>query len=61
MVERLNAAVARMVTVAEVKEQFLGQGVYAAAPTTSAQSAERLNQEVERWAQVIAEANIKSD
>ncbi|MBA3479775.1 MAG: tripartite tricarboxylate transporter substrate binding protein [Lautropia sp.] len=61
VVERLNAAVARMVTVAEVKEQFLGQGVYAAAPTTSAQSAERLNQEVERWAQVIAEANIKSD
>jgi len=61
VVERLNAAVARMVTVAEVKEQFLGQGVYAAAPTTSAQSAERLDQEVERWAQVIAEANIKSD
>jgi len=61
VVERLNAAVARMVTVAEVKEQFLSQGVYAAAPTTSAQSAERLNQEVERWAQVIAEANIKSD
>ncbi len=60
-VERLNAAVAKMVTVPQVKEQFLGQGVYAAAPTTSEQSAKRLNEEVERWANVIADAGIKSD
>ena len=61
VVERLNAAVAKMVTVPHVKEQFLGQGVYAAAPTTSEQSARRLNDEVERWANVIADADIKSD
>jgi tripartite-type tricarboxylate transporter receptor subunit TctC len=61
VVERLNAAVAKMVTVPHVKEQFLGQGVYAAAPTTSEQSAKRLNDEVERWANVIADADIKSD
>jgi tripartite-type tricarboxylate transporter receptor subunit TctC len=61
VVERLNAAVAKLVTVAEVKEQFLGQGVYAAAPTTSEQSAARLNQEVERWAKLIADANIQPD
>ena len=61
IVQRLNAAVAAIVAVPEVKEQFLGQGVYAAAPTTSEQSAARLNQEVERWAKVIAEANIQPD
>jgi tripartite-type tricarboxylate transporter receptor subunit TctC len=61
IVEKLNASVAAIVAVPEVKEQFLGQGVYAAAPTTSEQSAARLNQEVERWAKVITEANIQPD
>ncbi|MDP1899986.1 MAG: tripartite tricarboxylate transporter substrate binding protein [Rubrivivax sp.] len=61
IVDRLNAAIARIVTQPEVKEQFLAQGVYAAAPTTPAQSAERLAQEVARWAKVIAEAHIKAD
>jgi tripartite-type tricarboxylate transporter receptor subunit TctC len=61
IVERLNSAVAGIVGVPEVREQFLGQGVYAAAPTTSEQSAARLNQEVERWAKLITEANIQPD
>ena len=61
IMQTLNAAVAKIVAVPEVKEQFLGQGVYAAAPTTSEQSAERLALEVERWANVIADAKITSD
>jgi tripartite-type tricarboxylate transporter receptor subunit TctC len=61
IVEKLNASVASIVAVPEVKEQFLGQGVYAAAPTTSEQSAVRLSQEVERWAKVITEANIQPE
>jgi tripartite-type tricarboxylate transporter receptor subunit TctC len=61
IVDRLNAAVARIVAMPEVKEQFLTQGVYAAAPTTPEKSAERLAQEVARWAKLITDANIKAD
>ena len=61
IVDKLNAALAKIVGLPEVKEQFLTQGVYAAAPTTSAKSAERLAQEVARWAKVIADAGIKAD
>ncbi len=61
IVDKLNAVVARMVTLPDVKEQFLTQGVYAAAPSTPAQSAARLAQEVARWAKVISDANIKAD
>jgi tripartite-type tricarboxylate transporter receptor subunit TctC len=61
IIDKLNAAMARIVALPEVKEQFLTQGVYAAAPTTPAGSAERLALEVTRWAKVITEANIKAD
>ena len=61
IVDKLNAAVAKMVTQPDVKEQFLTQGVYAAPPTTSAGSAERLAQEVTRWAKLIGDAGIKAD
>jgi tripartite-type tricarboxylate transporter receptor subunit TctC len=61
IVQRLNTALAKIVAVPEVKEQFLTQGVYAAAPTSPEQSAERLNQEVERWAKLITEAGIQPD
>jgi tripartite-type tricarboxylate transporter receptor subunit TctC len=61
IIERLNSVVAKIVGIPEVKEQFLGQGVYAAAPTTSEESAARIVQEVDRWAKVIAEANIQPD
>ncbi|MEO6746191.1 MAG: tripartite tricarboxylate transporter substrate binding protein [Caldimonas sp.] len=61
ILDRLNGAIAKIVAMPEVKEQFLAQGVYAAAPTTPEQSAERLAQEVARWAKLIPEANIKAD
>jgi tripartite-type tricarboxylate transporter receptor subunit TctC len=61
ILDRLNGAIAKIVAMPEVKEQFLGQGVYAAAPTTPEKSAERLSQEVARWAKLIPEANIKAD
>jgi tripartite-type tricarboxylate transporter receptor subunit TctC len=61
ILKKLNETVAKIVATPEVKEQFLQQGVYAAAPTTPEQSAERLAQEVSRWAKVIADANIKAD
>jgi tripartite-type tricarboxylate transporter receptor subunit TctC len=61
ILERLNTALAKIIVMPDVKEQLLGQGVYAAAPTTPEQSAERLSQEVARWAKLITETNIKSD
>jgi tripartite-type tricarboxylate transporter receptor subunit TctC len=61
IVQRLNSALAKIVAMPEVKEQFLTQGVYAAAPTSPEQSAERLSQEVERWAKLITEAGIQPD
>ena len=39
----------------------MAQGVYAAASTTPEKVAERLNQEVARWAKLIADANIEAE
>ena len=58
IVMQLNEALAKIVQDPEAKEQFLKQGVYAAKPTTPAQSAERINAEVARWAKLIDEAGI---
>lgn len=61
IVTQLNAALAKMVVSAETKELLLKQGVYAASPTSSAQSAERILAEVTRWEKLIQKAGIKSE
>ena len=61
IVARLNSALAKILAMPDAKEQLLAQGVYAHAPTTPAVAAERLNAEVNRWAKLITDANIKSD
>ena len=61
IVAKLNAALAKILTSPEAKEQLLTQGVYAAVPTSPAAAGERLQAEVNRWAKLIADANIKSD
>jgi tripartite-type tricarboxylate transporter receptor subunit TctC len=61
VVARLNEALAKMVELPEVKTAFLKQGVYAAAPSTPAQSGERIQQEIARWEKLIHEANIKAE
>ena len=61
VVARLNEALARVVQSSEAKEMLLRQGVYAAAPSTPAKSAEQIQAEVARWKKVITESNIKSD
>ncbi|MDO8300097.1 tripartite tricarboxylate transporter substrate binding protein, partial [Lacisediminimonas sp.] len=61
VITRLNAELAKIMKDPEAQQQMLGQGVYALPATTPAKAAERLNQEVSRWAKVIGEANIKSD
>ena len=61
IVDKLNAALAKIVQMPEAKEQFLTQGVYAAQPSTPAQSAERIKAEVARWEKVITEAGVKNN
>ena len=61
IVARLNEALAKILVQADVKEQLLAQGVYALPPTSPALAADRLQSEVNRWAKLIADANIKSE
>ncbi|TWG87204.1 tripartite-type tricarboxylate transporter receptor subunit TctC [Cupriavidus gilardii J11] len=58
VIAKLNTALAGMLQMPEVKEQFLKQGVYAAAPTDPTQAASRLRAEVARWQKVIADAGV---
>lgn len=61
IVDKLNGAIAKLLLNPEVKEAFLKQGVYAAAPTKPKQSADLLAGEVKRWEKVIREADIKAE
>ena len=61
IIDRLNAALAKILELPEVKEQFLRQGVYALPGTTLAKASERLRTEVSRWEKVITDARIKAD
>jgi tripartite-type tricarboxylate transporter receptor subunit TctC len=61
IIDKLNSAIAKLLLNPEVKEAFLKQGVYAAAPTKPKQSAELLANEVKRWEKVIKEADIKAE
>ncbi|QWE14133.1 tripartite tricarboxylate transporter substrate binding protein [Polynucleobacter sp. AP-Sving-400A-A2] len=61
IVDQLNSAIAKLLLNPEVKEAFLKQGVYAAAPTNPKKSAELLAAEVKRWEKVIKEADIKAE
>ncbi|MCZ3099968.1 tripartite tricarboxylate transporter substrate-binding protein, partial [Acinetobacter baumannii] len=48
VVQRLNAALAKMLEMPAVKAQLLQQGVYALPATTPDKAAERLRDEVSR-------------
>jgi tripartite-type tricarboxylate transporter receptor subunit TctC len=61
IVALLNEAMARILAMPDVRTEFLTQGVYTAAPTSPEASAERVAQEVARWAKVIGDAGIKAD
>jgi tripartite-type tricarboxylate transporter receptor subunit TctC len=61
IVDQLNSAIAKLLLNPEVKEAFLKQGVYAAAPSKPKKSAELLAAEVKRWEKVIREADIKAE
>lgn len=60
IVVRLNAEITKLLAMPEVREQLLAQGAYAVI-TTPEQATARVHQEVEMWAKVIKEANVKPD
>jgi tripartite-type tricarboxylate transporter receptor subunit TctC len=58
IVEKLNAAVTRVLQMPDVKEKLLQQGAYAVAPASAPEARKRLQAEVDMWAKVIADAKI---
>ncbi|MDB5804194.1 MAG: hypothetical protein JWN73_1516 [Betaproteobacteria bacterium] len=60
IVQRLNAEVVRIVAMPEVRRQLGGLG-YEPVSTTTAQFAERIAAEYQRYGRVIKELNLKPD
>ncbi|APV48652.1 MFS transporter [Betaproteobacteria bacterium GR16-43] len=60
IIDKLSAEIQKALARPEVQEQMLAQGAYA-TPTTPEQAAARIHKEIEMWAKVIKDANIKAD
>jgi len=58
VIDRLNAELAKILAMADVKAKLLEQGVYA-THTTPDQAAKLIREEVAKWAKVIQDANVK--
>jgi tripartite-type tricarboxylate transporter receptor subunit TctC len=58
VIDRLNAELATILAMPDVKAKLLEQGVYA-THTTPDQAATRIRNEVAMWAKVIKDANVK--
>jgi tripartite-type tricarboxylate transporter receptor subunit TctC len=60
VVKRLNVEMVRILTSSEIKERFGKIGVEVVAGTPE-QFSTFLKSEVDRWAKVVRDANIKAD
>ena len=60
IITKLNAEITKLLAMPEVKEQLLSQGAYSVI-TTPEQATARIHHEVEMWAKVIKDANVKPD
>ena len=60
IVDRLNAELQKILQMPDVKEKMLQQGVIA-TNTTPDKAAERIHAEIDMWAKVIKDANIKAE
>jgi tripartite-type tricarboxylate transporter receptor subunit TctC len=60
ILDRLSAEIQKVLAKPEVQEQMLVQGAYA-TPTTPEQAQAAIRAEIEKWAKVIKDANIKAD
>lgn len=59
IIERLNSELAKILQMPDVKEKLLQQGAIATY-TTLEQAAQRIRDEIAKWAKVIKEADIKA-
>lgn len=60
IVGKLNAELQKILATAEAQEQLLQQGAYAVQMTPQ-QSGERIRREIDQWATVIRQADIKAN
>jgi tripartite-type tricarboxylate transporter receptor subunit TctC len=60
IVDRLNGELTQILELPDVQEKLRQQGV-APTHTTPGEAAEGIHAEVEKWAKVIREANVKAD
>jgi len=60
VIDKLNAEIQKALAKPEVQQQLLDQGAYA-TPTTPEQAQARIKAEIEKWAKVIKDADIKGD
>jgi tripartite-type tricarboxylate transporter receptor subunit TctC len=60
VVDKLNAATAKLLSGSTVKEQFASQGLEP-TPTSPAEATAYLRSEVAKWAKVIKAANVRAD
>ena len=60
IVERLNAAIAKVLQLTDVKDRLLQQGAFTAS-TTPDEAAQRVRSEIAQWGRVIVEVDLKVD
>ena len=60
VIDRLNAELAKVLKLPEVRERFAAQGAEA-TPTTSEQFAQFMRQEIARWDPVVKKAGVKAE
>jgi tripartite-type tricarboxylate transporter receptor subunit TctC len=60
IIDKLNAEIQKALAKPEVQQQLLDQGAYA-TPTTPEQAQARIKAEIDKWAKVIKDADIKAD
>ena len=60
IITRLNAELLKVLQLQDVKEKLLQQGAFSTS-TTPEQAAQRIHSEVDRWAKVIRDANVRRE
>ena len=60
IIDRLNGELARILQLPDVREKLMQQGV-APTHTSPEEAARRIHAEVEKWARVIKEADVKAE
>jgi tripartite-type tricarboxylate transporter receptor subunit TctC len=60
IVDRLNAELARILNLPDIRERFAAQGA-AATPTTPEQFAQFMRAEIARWEPVVKKAGVKAE